>query len=332
MYDVVTIGSATRDVFVIPEGAVIEKSDKFQTGEGICFSLDSKIDVPELYYKTGGSAINAAVSFALQGLSVASLCRVGNDIRGESIIGRLKEVGASDELVTKDSGRLTAYSVILTAGGHRTVLVHRGATEYLCHDEPIPFDKLKQTKWFYISHLGGESGKIFAQLIDFADEHGIRVAVNPGSTQLKMKEELHTLMAKIDVFILNQEEASALTGIPYEKEEEIFSTLDKLVKGFVIMTKGPEGFTACDNENVYRAGILKEPKYMDRTGAGDAFGAGTVAWIIKERPLDEALQAGSANATGVLGEWGANEGLISIQEDIYKFGRLDIAKSACNYD
>src|SRR3989338_7188345 len=301
MYDVVTIGSATRDVFVIPGEFEIEEGAKYKTGKAVCFSLGSKIDVPEIYYKTGGSAINAAVTFARQGLKTACLAKIGNDSRGQSIRDRLKETGVSDELVVVDKKRLTGYSIILTAEGNRTVLVHRGSTEYLCREEGIPLKNLKQTKWFYISHLGGESSNIFSPLIQFASENGIKVALNPGSTQLKMGEKLY----------------------PY---------LDNTVRGFLIMTKGSDGFTACDNKSTYRAGVLKEPKYVDRTGAGDAFGSGTVSAIIKEQSLDTALETGSANATGVLAEWGANEGLLSAGDDIYKFGKLNIEKANCKYD
>jgi len=74
---------------------------------------------------------------------------------------------------------------------------------------------------------------------------------------------------------------------------------------------------------------LSEPLYVDRTGAGDAFGSGFVSALIKGASLDEALQLGSANATGVLGEWGANEGLLEAGDDVYKYGKLDIKKKVC---
>lgn len=332
MYDVITIGSATRDVFVIPSEVFIDKEKKYKTGEAICFTLGSKIDVPEMYFRTGGSALNTAITLAKQGLRTAVFSKVGDDSRCLSILNRLREVGVSEELVQIDKKYLTAYSIIIAAKNERTILAHRGATEYLGSEEPIPFDKLKEAKWFYITHLAGESSRIFFKIIEFADKNGVKIAWNPGSTQLKLGKKIHPILEKIDVITLNQEEGAILTGIDYEEGEEIFCTLDRLVKGFVIMTKGPKGFVACNNKDIYKAGILKEPKYIDRTGAGDAFGSGVVAAIIKGKSLEEALQTGSANATGVLGEWGANEGLLTVKDDIYKFGRLEIEKKVCEYD
>lgn len=331
MHDVITIGSATRDVFVEPnkEETHVEKGPNYKTGEGICFDLGSKIDVPAIHFKTGGSAVNAAITFANQGLSVATLCKIGKDTRGKSIIKRLKDAGAETKFVIEDKKNFTAYSIIMVAAGQRTVFVHRGATEHLCCDEPVPYGEIKKAKWLYITNLGGESAKIFFPIIDFAYENGIKIALNPGKAQLSLGAELKPVLEKVDVLILNQEEASYLTEIPFEKEEEVFKKLDALVKGFVIMTKGPKGFTACDNNNIYSGGILKEPKYVDRTGAGDAFGSGVVASIIKGKSLDDALQFASANATGVLTEWGANHGLLDLDDGMHKFGKLKINKRVC---
>jgi len=119
--------------------------------------------------------------------------------------------------------------------------VHRGATEHLCCDEPIPFDKLKNTKWVYITNLGGKSAKIFLPLISFAHKNGIKIALNPGKAQLKLGKKLVPVLDKIDALILNQEEASYLTGIKFQDEKNIFKKLDKWVKGVVVMTKGPKG-------------------------------------------------------------------------------------------
>jgi len=332
MFDVITIGSATRDVFLEPKESRVEKSKKYKTGEGLCFSLGSKIDVPKIHFRTGGSAVNAAITFASQGLKAAVLCKVGKDTRGKSIIRRLKGAGVSTNLIIQDKKYFTAYSVIMVAGGGRTIFVHRGATEHLCCDEPVPYEKLKNTKWFYITNLGGKSEKIFLPLINFAYKNNIKIALNPGKTQLKLGKNLVPVLAKIDALILNQEEASYLTGIKFQDEKNIFKKLDKWVKGIFVMTKGRDGFTACDNKNIYAGGVLKEPVYIDRTGAGDAFGSGVVSAIIKGKSMEEALQSGSANATGVLSEWGANEGLLSSNDNIYKFGKLAIDKKICNYD
>jgi sugar/nucleoside kinase (ribokinase family) len=334
MFDVITIGSATRDVFLQPkeDSVRVVKDKKFKTNEGLCFAMGAKVDVPEINFRTGGSAVNAAVTFANQGLKASVLCKVGEDIRGDSIVDMLNKVGADTKLVIRDKKYFTAYSMIIVAAKSRTVFVHRGATEHLCCDEPIPYDILKDAQWFYMTNLGGKSGKNFLPLINFAHQNGIKIALNPGKAQLKLGKELRPVLEKIDVLILNQEEASYLTGVSFDRTDEIFQMLDKWTKGLLIVTNGEKGFRACDNKHTWSGGILKEPKYIDRTGAGDAFGSGFVAGIIKGMSIDDALQLASANSTGVLGEWGANEGLLSMKDDIYKFGRLEIKKKVCDVE
>lgn len=330
MYDVITIGSASYDVFLIPEEARIVKGKEYEAGEGVCFSFGAKIDVPELHFSTGGSAVNSAITFSRQGFRSAALSKIGSDESGEAIRQRLKEQGVSEELVISDKKYSTAYSVILVAKGQRTIFTHRGATEHLCCDEPIPYEKLKDAKWFYITNLGGESEKVFIPLVEFAVSNNIKIALNPGKAQLKLGKKLAPILSKIDVLIVNQEEASYLTGVAFDNQGGIFKILDSWGKGVSIMTRGHDGFVACDSKFIYSAGILKEPKYVDRTGAGDAFGSACVAGIMKGMTLPDALQLASANATGVLSKWGANEGLLSKDDDIYKFGKLEIEKKFCH--
>src|SRR3989344_899111 len=85
-YDIITIGSATRDVFMRARGLVVVKDPNFKTGAAECMALGSKMEIDEIFYTVGGSAANTAVTFARQGLSTACIARVGKDLRGEEIV------------------------------------------------------------------------------------------------------------------------------------------------------------------------------------------------------------------------------------------------------
>ena len=73
MFDVVTFGSATREVFLKSAGLRTVKNSKFETGEAACLSLGSKVDVDDIVFTTGGGGTNNAVGFARQGLKTACL-------------------------------------------------------------------------------------------------------------------------------------------------------------------------------------------------------------------------------------------------------------------
>lgn len=327
-FDIITIGSATRDVYVESSKIVSVHDDAFQTHEGLCIGLGSKVEVDNLYFTTGGSAVNTAVTFAHQGLNVGTVAKVGQDSRGGSIKARLKEVGVSADLVLEDEKELTAYSVIIHAPtGERSIFVYRGASSHIEVSE-VDLTILKNTKWIFVTHLAAGSAELFEPLLAAAKEHNVKVALNPGSTQLKMGRDLASMLEHVDILFINQEEASLFTGIDYDLEDEIFAKLNEWGRGITVMTKGAKGLVASDGNSRWEAGVLKEPKLTDRTGAGDAFASGFTTAIIREQSVEEAIQLGSANATGVIGEWGANRGLLISTKEAEKFGVLDIKKSS----
>ena len=67
MTDFISIGSVTRDVFMKSRDVKTIRSAAFKTGEGMCIPFGSKVRVDEIVYTVGGSAANAAVTFARQG-------------------------------------------------------------------------------------------------------------------------------------------------------------------------------------------------------------------------------------------------------------------------
>jgi ribokinase len=314
MYDVVTIGTATRDVFlqsnlfkVLRDPVHLQKIG-FKTGEAECFALGSKIEVGEPVFSLGGGAANAAVTFARQGLKTAALIRVGDDETGELIIKSLKKEKVTP-LVVKDKKEKTAYStILLTPGGERTILVYRGASTDFKRKE-IPFSKLR-ARWAYIAP-GAITPTMLKEIFSHFKRTGAKIAINPSKHYLENGGRLiKPLLKDADVFIVNREEASYLTGVDYSDPRRIFKKLDEFIKGTVVMTDGPKGAYVSDGEYFYQAKTFKEKKLVDRTGAGDAFGSGFVTGLIQKKDVLRALRLASANATAVVEAVGAEAGIL----------------------
>ena len=91
MYDVITIGTASRDVFLQSEAFKIFKDPEhlkkigFPEGEAQCFALGGKIDIREPVFATGGGATNTAVTFARQGFKTAAFIKIGRDEDGDEL-------------------------------------------------------------------------------------------------------------------------------------------------------------------------------------------------------------------------------------------------------
>ncbi|MDP2934770.1 MAG: carbohydrate kinase family protein [bacterium] len=310
MFDVVTFGSATRDLFIRSKEFKTLKNKEFITGQGICFNLGSKIYLDDMLFTTGGGGTNAAATFAKQGFKTAYIGRIGKDSGGRAIKEELKDLRVVS-FISEDNKLKTAYSIIISVSQkERTILVYNGACHYLSV-KGVPFAKLK-AKWFYIAGLSGKSAQVLLPIIDFAKKNKIKVVLNPGAAQLNLGlNGLKNILNTVDVLILNQEEGAKLAELPFEKEKEIFKKLDKFVRGIVVMTKGPKGVVVSDGKCVYSAGTFKEKRYVDRTGAGDAFGSGFVSGLIRTNKIEEAIKLGSANGTAVVEELGAKNGLLT---------------------
>jgi ribokinase len=88
------------------------------------------------------------------------------------------------------------------------------------------------------------------------------------------------------------------------------------VHGLSVITDGSKGCYVGDGSYMYHAGIFPERELIDRTGAGDAFGSGFVSALIgkdsfSSQVIEQAIRAGSANATSVVEYIGAWEGLLT---------------------
>ena len=325
MFDVITFGSAAWDVFLKPGDSKIIKDKKFITGRGVCFNLGSKVDVEDVDFASGGGGTNTAVTFQRQGFKTAYCGKVGNDISGKEILEELQEEGINTRFSKTTSLKPTNQSIVVKSlEDERTILVYRGASELLSKKE-IPWGELK-TKWIYLAPLSGKLSGLFEAIVDFAKKNNIKVAANLGNSQLYLKKDLlKRVLKKLDVLILNQEEASILTNIPYSKEAEIFKKIDEMCDGIAIMTKGETGVSLSDGKFIYKAKPLKV-KVVDKTGAGDAFSSGFISGFIKKNDIEYAIQLGVANATGCILKWGAKTGLLKKSD---KFKKVKIEKEPC---
>src|SRR3989344_8384234 len=268
MYDIISIGSATRDVFF------------------------SAHELKKIAFASGGGGTNAAVTFARQGLKTANIGVIGQDFNGGDILRELESEGIDIQYFQKHDDDFTAYSVILVhEGGERTILSYKGEGQHFDINR-ISFEKLN-SKWFFLVSLGGNYD-VLEGLVSQAVKNNIKLASNPGGKELAHGlEKLKPLLKNFSIVIMNQEEAAGLTGIDYKKEEEIFKFMDEVIGGIFVMTKGPDGVVVSDGKNIYSAGVPDSP-VVERTGAGDSFSSGFVVEYIRLGDISKAIQFATA--------------------------------------
>ncbi|MFA5184877.1 MAG: carbohydrate kinase family protein [Patescibacteria group bacterium] len=307
-FDVVTIGAATRDVFVRSKHLERRNDVRAPDGFDTCLPMGAKIPVDELVFETGGGGTNAAVTFSRFGLKTACVTRVGDDLGGHEIKDQLKREKINTSAVQVDKKDKTAYSIILLSGhGSRAILVSRGASSNL-DAKSIPWKKL-DAEWIYLTSVAGNS-KALDEIFRHARTSRKHIAWNPGNGEIELgfKKLLPHLM-QTDILILNREEAAALADTSSRDLNGILKMLGALPRLCLIVTDGANGAYVNARGTAWSAHAL-DGKVINTTGAGDAFGSAFTATVIMTGDLVMALKAGTRNSFGVVTHMGAKAGIL----------------------
>lgn len=315
-FDIITIGSATQDVFVKSHGWKERADGLAPDGIDACIPLGSKLGIDELTFATGGGATNAAVTFSRFGLKTACFSRVGADETGESIIRQLQAEHIDTSGVQLDQKERTAYSIILVSNqGYRGILTHRGAanhidaTSFPWHRASGILRRPYHARWIYLTSLGGDLQAI-KSVFAYAKKMGARVAWNPGNSELAFgRSKLLSFLKQTDILLLNREEAAELAHLAPRFLEHILLKLGALPRQALVVTDGKHGAHVRAHGATLYAPALKG-KRLNTTGAGDAFGSGFVGAIAKGYYMDDALRVGMLNALGVVTHMGAKSGIL----------------------
>lgn len=308
-FTVITIGSATRDVFMRSRGIRVIHDEHSPTGEAEELALGAKIEVDELVFETGGGATNTAVGFARQGFRTAFVGKIGaTDVRGQEILKALEVEGVDQSLVVRDNRRQSGYSVLLlTPRGERTALVYRGASADF-QPADFPWTQM-QSRWLYVTSIGGNLA-VLRDIWDHAQRHGQKIMWNPGAKELEHGlTKLLPWLAATDVLMVNNEEAGQLTKFGLGQDLECFHRLRTLVRGLTIITQGTEGSLGGNATVGWHCGTNRV-NVVDTTGAGDAFGCGFLGEWMRQEDVGRALQFATTNSESVIQQIGAKKGLL----------------------
>lgn len=307
-FDIITVGSATRDVFLKAGDFEMRKHADSTNGPEVCLPLGEKLEIKEIAFSTGGGGTNSAVTFARQGFNVACVGVVGNDFAGDEIIEELRSEGVNVDYMSRHDDDITAYSTILVhQSGERTILSYKGEGQHF-ELKKIPVKEFK-AQWLFLDSLGGHYDLLDA-LAHHGVENGIKIALNPGERELGHgPEKLGAIMKHADIFIANREEGAELVGVVSGDSQEILKKLQSVTKGMVVLTDGPRGVLVSADGKIYTAGVPDSP-VIERTGAGDAFGSGFVSQLVRTGDVVKAIQFGTANASSVVTKFGSKAGIL----------------------
>ncbi len=331
MYDFITIGSATQDVFIQSDVAsIVTVSQTSKKSEFMSFPYGAKTEIADFSKSLGGGAVNTATNLANLGFKTSTIIKLGNDELNSIIKLKLAKSGIDIMNIIDSQKYLTGFSIILVSfQGDRTVLAHRGANAHV-HEKEVNFDAIKNSRWVYVSPLSGDSNKILDKISKFCEENKINLAINAGTTALKKGAKYFSKILKTaQIVVMNKEEASLVTKIqvrPDSKEEkfslcevhpDIVSMLKQLRMGtdaVVAITDGKNGVYCFDGKTIYICPQF--PAIVTSTlGAGDAFSSTFCASVDKFNwDIEKALKYATVNSASVCEHFGAQEGFLKFDE------------------
>jgi ribokinase len=311
MFDLISIGDCTIDhYFKIHDAHLAFNLDK--TRKELCINYGDKIPVEEYYQFVAGNNANNAVGCSRLGLKVAAYMNVGSDADGQKVIDKLKEEKIDPRYIVVNKGMSSNSSAVINFQGERTILVYHQPWEYHLPD-------LEKTKWVYFSSMSASfaQSSIIAQLENYLERTGARMAFNPGTYQLEYGvKKFPKILSLTALLIVNLTEAKRIL----KKEGEEKTEIKKILLGLrdlgpqmIIITCGSEGSYGFDGQSFYKLEVFPA-RLTEMTGAGDAYSAGVVAGLFYGKDLAEAMRWGAANSASVVEHVGPQSGLLTYEQ------------------
>ncbi len=311
-FDLLSIGDASIDTFMTPlESETLCSIDKKECL--IAFNYGDKIPVKNLEFTVGGNAANNSVGAKRLGVNTGIVLTLGDDNVGNMIVDKLRSEGVDLTYVIQQPGTGSNYSTVVNYSGERTIFVFHSPRSY---EFPV---QLPVAPWVYLTSMGESFRPFYNHMADWLMKNpSIKLAYNPGSWQIRGGLEVMQNILKITYIVyLNRDEAEKITsfGSSNGKDRELLIALNKLGPKICVVTDGGNGAIAYDSINgkFLKLGILPVDAY-ERTGAGDAFGSGSLSALIHGKTLEEALLWGTVNSASVIGYTGPQKGLLKLDE------------------
>lgn len=282
------------------------------------------LEAPDFKIGTGGKGANQAVAAAKMGSKVMMVTKVGDDIFANNTIENLENYGIDTEFTNKIPGTSSGVApIFVDKESKNRILIIKGANQHLLpEDVDRAAEKLK-TCSIIVLQLEIPLETIY-RAIDFGNEHGIPVILNPAPAS---KELNFDYVCKCDYFIPNESELELLTGMPVESKEQIREAASTLIdKGVntVIVTMGSRGVMWVTKEKVITVDAYKV-EALDTTGAGDAFIGCFAHFLVQTGDILHAINMATAFAALSVTKQGTQTSYPSVEE-LQRFMSLELIK------
>ncbi len=255
----------------------------------------------------GGSAANTIVGLARLGCKVGFIGKVANDHEGNLQMNCFRAEGVDTEgIIHTDKGKSGAVLGFVDKKGARALYINSGVND-LIEPREIKWQYVSQTQFLHISSFVGEKSFRTQKKLLSSLPSTVKISFDPGSIYAqKGFAAIEPLIQNSFVMMPNALELELLTGeTDYPKGSKVL--IDMGVK-IVAVKLGNKGCYVMNGQEKHTIQPFKVP-VTDTTGAGDAFNAGFLYGLIKNKPLVECGKLGNFVASRSIIKMGARAGL-----------------------
>jgi len=257
----------------------------------------------------GGSAANTVVGLSRLGLKTGFIGKVASDREGKLLLDDFRREGVNtDCVIIAKMGRSGTVSAFIDRKGERALYVHPSVNDTLNLKE-INLNYAKQTEFLHLTSMGEKPFQAQKELVK--ELPSVKASLDIGEIYgRKGLTKLRPLLKRSYVLMPSENELKMMIRKGFK---EGANTLLKEGVHIVAVKLGQKGCYVTDGKEKY---LIKpfETRVVDTTGAGDAFCAGFLYGLIKNRDLYECGRLGNFVASKCIEKTGARTGLPQASE------------------
>ena len=256
---------------------------------------------------SGGSAANTVVGLSRLGCKVGFIGKVADDREGSMLLEDFRRERVNTEgVVRAEKGHSGQVMGFVDGKGERALYIDSGVNDTI-ESREVKLDYPSRARFLHLtSFVGEQSFQTQKQLLKSLPEK-VKVSLDPGALfAAKGLAGLEPIVKRSHVVMPNAIELKLITG-----KEDYCEGADVLIgegARVVAVKLGSDGCYVTDGRERLRIEAFKV-KAVDTTGAGDAFCAGFLYGLLKEKSLRECGKLGNFVASRCVMKLGARTGL-----------------------
>ena len=302
------IGNAIVDVICKIDDTFIEKNNLTKSTMKLFFdenefkNLLTNLKIEKTI--SGGSVANSIVGLSQLGDKVGFIGKISDDEFGNKYEEGLKKENV-EYLYSKKKEELPTGTclILITPDSERTMCTFLGTAGKI-NENDVSSEAIKKSEIIFLEGYlwdEGEPKKAFDKAIDNANIVAMSLS-DQFCVDRHKPHFLELIKNKLDITFANEQE---MTSLIEAKDFNEIIEFSKQINKLVVVTRGKKGAVAIHGEKVIEAGILKNLKIVDLTGAGDLFAAGFLDGYINKLSTKECLEKGTEMSSKIIQQIGA---------------------------